>query len=143
MFCGAKTPFSKWRTTFKKSSSHPRHQNPRELRQMIADIATSTGWLYLAVVIDLCSRKIVGWALADHMRSELVTDALRQALGSLMIVPGWVFHSDCGRENGSRPHRCRPPHRNFRLHRILLQLSPQRLRRRLPKPGPIRDQNHR
>ena len=68
---------------------------------MIADIATSTGWLYLAVVIDLCSRKIVGWALADHMRSELVMDALRQALGSRRIVPRCVFHIDRGSQYGS------------------------------------------
>ena len=68
---------------------------------MITDIPTSTGWLYLAVVIDLCSRKIVGWALADHMRSELVMDALRQALGSRRIVPKCVFHSDRGIQYGS------------------------------------------
>src|SRR5215218_5622416 len=46
----------------------------------ITFIPTSTGWLYLAVIIDLCSRRIVGWSLADHMRSDLVLDALYQAL---------------------------------------------------------------
>ena len=45
-------------------------------------IPTSAGWLYLAVVIALCSRKIVGWSLADNLRADLVIDALQQALGS-------------------------------------------------------------
>ena len=53
------------------------------------------------MVIDLCSRKIVDWALADHMPSELVMDALRQALGSRRIVSGCVFHSDRGSQYGS------------------------------------------
>jgi transposase InsO family protein len=48
----------------------------------ITFIPTSVGWLYLAVVIDLCSRRVVGWSLADHMRSDLVLDALNQALGT-------------------------------------------------------------
>jgi putative transposase len=59
----------------------------------------------LAVIIDLCSRRIVGWALADHMRSELVTDALKQALGSRTVAPGLIFHSDRGSQYGSRSHR--------------------------------------
>src|SRR5579862_9282159 len=46
----------------------------------ITFIPTSAGWLYLAVVIDLCSRRIVGWSLADHLRSNLVLAALNQAL---------------------------------------------------------------
>src|SRR3954462_11138867 len=45
----------------------------------ITYIATWEGWAYLATVIDLASRKIVGWALAEHMRPELVTDALEMA----------------------------------------------------------------
>ena len=48
----------------------------------ITYIPTSAGWLYLAVVIDLCSRKIIGWSLADKLRTQLVADALKQALGS-------------------------------------------------------------
>ena len=40
---------------------------------------TDQGWLYLAAVLDLFSRKIVGWSMADHMESELVIDALRMA----------------------------------------------------------------
>jgi len=66
----------------------------------ITFIPTSGGWLYLAVVIDLCSRRIVGWSLADHLRSDLVTDALRQALGS-RSASGTIFHSDRGSQYGS------------------------------------------
>ena len=46
----------------------------------ITYIATWEGWAYLATVIDLSSRRVVGWALADHMRTELVSDALTMAL---------------------------------------------------------------
>ena len=68
-------------------------------------IPTSAGWLYLAVVIDLCSRKIVGWSLADHLRADLVADALRQALGSRRALPGLIFHSDRGSQYGSGTFR--------------------------------------
>jgi transposase InsO family protein len=44
---------------------------------------TSAGWLYLAVIIDLYSRKIIGWSLADNLRTQLVADALRQALAQV------------------------------------------------------------
>ena len=71
----------------------------------ITYIPTTDGWRYLAVIIDLCSRRIVGWALADHMRAELVTDALKQALGTRPIAPGLIFHSDRGSQYGSRAHR--------------------------------------
>jgi putative transposase len=66
----------------------------------ITFIPTSNGWLYLAVVIDLCSRRIVGWSLADHMRSDLVLDALRQALQT-RSAKGAIFHSDRGSQYGS------------------------------------------
>ena len=53
-------------------------------RLWVADISyvpTAEGWLYLAVVLDAFSRKVVGWAMADHLRTELVLDALTMALG--------------------------------------------------------------
>jgi transposase InsO family protein len=53
-------------------------------------------WAYLAVWMDLCSRKIVGWALAEHMREELVTTALKRALASRHISQGLIIHSDRG-----------------------------------------------
>ncbi len=62
----------------------------------ITYIWTWEGWAYLATVIDLASRRVVGWALADHMRAELVCDALRMALRSRRPGTGLIFHSDRG-----------------------------------------------
>lgn len=66
---------------------------------------TSYGWVYLAVVIDLYSRKIVGWALANHLRADLVVVALKQAIASRRINRGVVFHSDRGSQYGSASYR--------------------------------------
>lgn len=71
----------------------------------ITFIPTASGWLYLAVLIDLCSRRIVGWSLADHMRKGLVIDALSNALESRSIPEGLIFHSDRGSQYGSRAFR--------------------------------------
>lgn len=71
----------------------------------ITFIPTATGWLYLAVVIDLCSRKIIGWSLADNLRSQLVIDALKQALGSRSTAQKPIFHSDRGSQYGSGVYR--------------------------------------
>ena len=71
----------------------------------ITFIPSSGGWLYLAVVMDLCSRKIVGWALADNLRTPLVTAALQQALGSRRKTSGVIFHSDRGSQYGSIHYR--------------------------------------
>jgi putative transposase len=63
----------------------------------ITYIFTMTGWAYLATVIDGYSRKVVGWAVADHMREELVTGALAMALANRNPGIGEVvFHSDRG-----------------------------------------------
>ncbi len=62
-------------------------------------------WLYLAVVIDLCSRRIVGWALADHLRSDLVVEAMQQAIASRRHTTDLIFHSDRGSQYGSRAFR--------------------------------------
>ena len=62
----------------------------------ITYIATWEGWAYLATVIDLASRKVVGWALADHMRTELVVDALDMAFAQRRPDRGVIFHSDRG-----------------------------------------------
>jgi transposase InsO family protein len=62
----------------------------------ITYIWTWEGWTYLATVIDLASRRVVGWALADHMRAELVVDALRMAIVHRRPAPGVIFHSDRG-----------------------------------------------
>jgi putative transposase len=62
----------------------------------ITYIRTWEGWLYLATVIDLASRRVVGWSMADHMRTELVADALRMAVAARRPGPGLIFHSDRG-----------------------------------------------
>ncbi len=62
----------------------------------ITYIRTWEGWAYLATVIDLASRKVVGWALADHMRTDLVADALRMACFQRRTPAGVIFHSDRG-----------------------------------------------
>jgi putative transposase len=78
-----------------------RHFGPCEEldRRYVGDItyiATWEGWAYLATVIDLASRRVVGWALADHMRSELVEEALELAFVTRRPPKGVVFHSDRG-----------------------------------------------
>ena len=68
-------------------------------RCWVADITylrTWEGWLYLIAVQDLYSRRIVGWSMADHMRTELVTDALQMALAHRRPEPGLIWHSDQG-----------------------------------------------
>ena len=68
-------------------------------RRYVGDITyimTWEGWAYLATVIDLASRRVVGWALADHMRTELVEDALKMAFLARRPDKGVIFHSDRG-----------------------------------------------
>jgi putative transposase len=68
-------------------------------RLWVADITylrTWERWLYLVAVQDVYSRRIVGWSMADHMRSELVTDALQMALAQRRPAPGLIWHSDQG-----------------------------------------------
>jgi transposase InsO family protein len=89
----------------------------------ITYVRTWEGWLYVASVIDLESRRVVGWAMADHMRAELVCDALRMALQDRRPPAGLIFHSDRGsqytsaefsqlltghqvRQSLSRPRQC-------------------------------------
>ncbi|NXY99795.1 IS3 family transposase [Streptomyces sp. BR123] len=68
----------------------------------ITYIATDEGWLYLATVIDIASRRIVGWATADHLRTELVADALRAACRTRRPAGPVIFHSDRGCQYTSR-----------------------------------------
>lgn len=62
----------------------------------ITYIRTWAGWVYLATVIDCYSKMVVGWAMADHMRTSLVTDALDMAQRNYDLVDGCIFHSDRG-----------------------------------------------
>jgi transposase InsO family protein len=62
----------------------------------ITYIPTWEGWLYLATVIDIASRRVVGFALAEHLRTELVADALTNAIAARDPAPGVIFHADRG-----------------------------------------------
>jgi putative transposase len=76
-------------------------------RAWVSDITyvrTRSGWLYLAVVLDLFSRKIVGWAMAPSMPAELVCTALSLAIASRTPAPGLIVHSDRGSQYASQAH---------------------------------------
>ena len=69
----------------------------------ITYVATWQGWVYLATVLDCYSKKVVGWAMADHMRTSLVTDALKMAIKNGRVRGGvTVFHSDRGSQYTSQ-----------------------------------------
>ena len=67
----------------------------------ITYVRTRAGWLYLAIVMDLFSRKIVGWAMAPAMPTELIASALRMAVQQRKPVPGLLLHSDRGSQYAS------------------------------------------
>jgi putative transposase len=72
---------------------------PAPGQRLVGDITylqTGEGWLYLATVIDLATRMVVGWQLASHMRTSLIADALEMAVTGGHVQPGAVFHSDRG-----------------------------------------------
>jgi putative transposase len=85
---------------------------PAPNRLWVADISyvrTWEGWLYVAVVVDCYSRRVVGWSIADHLRAELVVDALEMAVDRRRPEPGLVHHSDQGSQYVSLAlgQRCR------------------------------------
>lgn len=71
----------------------------------ITYIDTCSGWVYLATVIDCYSRKVVGWSVATHLRTDLVSDALKNALATHPPQPGVIFHSDRGCQYTSHEFR--------------------------------------
>jgi putative transposase len=71
----------------------------------ITYIHTREGWLYLAVVIDLYSRQVVGWSMAEHMRTKLVNDALLMAVWKRKPEKGLMWHTDRGSQYASESHR--------------------------------------
>ncbi|MEU3098587.1 IS3 family transposase [Streptomyces sp. NPDC006967] len=76
--------------------------------KLVGDITcmpTAEGWLYLATVIDLCTREVVGWSMADHMRAQLVEDAIRMAPAGEHTAGNAIFHSDRGAQYASRQFR--------------------------------------
>jgi putative transposase len=70
----------------------------------ISYVPTAEGWLYLAVVLDLFTRKIVGWAMRDHMRAELTIAALTMAIQRQKPPPGLIHHSDRGSQYAAGDH---------------------------------------
>jgi transposase InsO family protein len=71
----------------------------------ITYIRTRSGWLYLAVVLDLYARKVVGWAMAPTMHAELVCGALQLAIAQRQPAPGLIVHSDRGSQYASALHQ--------------------------------------
>jgi transposase InsO family protein len=66
---------------------------------MVGDITyipTSQGWLYLATVIDCCTKEIIGYAMDDHYKTPLIEHAIRNANRNRPLAPGAIFHSDRG-----------------------------------------------
>jgi len=80
----------------------------------ITYIDTDQGWLYLAAVMDLYSRKIVGWAMQDHMRAELPLTALRMAISAQRPDAGLIHHSDRGVQYASSDYRSSVKSAGFR-----------------------------
>lgn len=81
---------------------------PRPDQVYVCDITyiwTQEGWLYLAIVIDLFSRKVVGWSMSSRMKASLVCDALRMAIWLRRPEPGLIVHSDRGSQYASKAYR--------------------------------------
>jgi putative transposase len=82
-------------------------------RVWLADLTyiwTAQGWLYLAVVLDLYTRRVVGWAMAEHLRHELTLAALDMAIVRQRPVPGLVHHADRGVQYAAHGYRARLRH---------------------------------
>ena len=71
----------------------------------ITYIPTGEGWLYLAVILDLFTRKVVGWAMREHMRAELTMAALTMAIQRRRPGPGLIHHSDRGSQYAAGDYR--------------------------------------
>ena len=103
------------KTTIVDSSQEPsanllaEGEKPSKPGEVIAGdityVATKEGWLYLAVVIDLYSRAVIGWELAEHMRTSLVTTALARGVLALHGCCAGIFHSDRGSQYTSKETR--------------------------------------
>ena len=86
--------------------------------QDISYVWTSEGWLYLAVVIDLYSRKIVGWSMGSRMKAQLICDALKMAVWQRQPKAGLIVHSDQGVQYTSKEYR-----RLLKLHGFIGSMS--------------------
>ena len=103
----------KYKVTTNSNHKQPVYDNllqrqftvPKPDQVYAADITyvwTQEGWLYLAVVIDLCSRKVVGWSMSSRMKSQLVCDALKMAIWQRRPQAGLIHHSDQGSQYAVR-----------------------------------------
>lgn len=81
----------------------------------ITYVPTWEGWLYLAVPIDACSRRVVGWAMADHLGGDLTRDALMMALGRRRPGTGLVHHSDRGSQYTAGEYQTRLSEHDIRV----------------------------
>ena len=110
------TPPARWKRTTVVDPTLPVAENllnrqfsPEAPNQVwatdITYISTSEGWVFLAVILDLYSRKVVGWAAADPMRTDLCLLALERALAKRQPSTGWIHHSDQGSQYASRRYR--------------------------------------
>lgn len=106
----------KYRVTTNSNHSQPVFENvlnrnfsPLHMDQVYASdityVWTQQGWLYLAVVIDLYSRKVVGWSMSSRMKSTIVCDALKMALWRRRPPAGLIHHSDRGSQYASKAFR--------------------------------------
>jgi putative transposase len=119
----------KYRTTTRSNHRYPVSPNliqgcfqtARSNLVWVSDITyikTMEGWLYLAVVMDLYSRKIVGWSLARSMAVEMVKEALLMAIGRRKPEPGLIHHSDRGIQ-----YACNEYRRLLHYHGIISSMS--------------------
>lgn len=95
-----------------------RFRPPVATTVLVGDITylkTGEGWLYLATVIDLTTRMVVGWATAPHMRTSLVIDALASAHRAGYVAGGAIFHSDRGSQYTSSEFACAARRLDVRL----------------------------
>ncbi len=84
----------------------------------ISYVWTREGWLYLAVVIDLFARRVIGWAVSDRLHKELALEALRKALAIRRPEAGLIHHSDRGSQYCSLDYQA-----ELRRHGILISMS--------------------
>ena len=111
----------KTRRPFRVITTDSKHQLPVAANQLDRDftadgpnqkwvtdityVATAEGWLYLAVVLDLYSRQIVGWAMSDSLQRQLVIDALQMAIVARRPAPGLLHHSDRSSQYASHDYQ--------------------------------------
>jgi putative transposase len=109
-------PKKRFRITTQSDHDHPVAPNLLERdfsakardRVWVGDITyvwTTEGWMYLAVLIDVYSRRIVGWAMRPYLSRELAIEALRRALELRQPPPGLIQHTDRGSQYASRDYR--------------------------------------